>query len=346
MIASIHRSRGARLRTGAVVAVAMTSVLLASCSEGTSAPAATGGTGTTETSAGPWTFTDDRGETVTLDEAPTTIVAQTENALPALLNMGVPVAGAFGSAPIAGNPALEGLDTTGIESLGEVYGEINLEQMAVMQPDLIVTTHEPGFLDGFNDEKQAERTAQIAPIVAIEKSVPSTEALDRWVELGAALGADLESDELTAARERYEAAWSAFEAAAASTDVTVAFVSTDSDGMYVAGPPLWGDLLDWQSAGLNVVEPDETEEFAGYWELLSWENPDKYAVDVLLWDNRPYSYLLPPDELDLPPTWDKLPAVQAGQVGPWAAGTNTSWQAYAEHLEALTALIESSEKVT
>lgn len=98
------------------LASATATALLTACS-GT--PAGTDRTGTAE-----WRFTDDRGVTVTRPSRPARIVTN-DQAGAALASLGVRPIGMFGSAPMAQNPLLEGVDLAGIESIGEVYGEIN-----------------------------------------------------------------------------------------------------------------------------------------------------------------------------------------------------------------------------
>ncbi len=73
--------------------------------------------------AGPWTFTDDRGVEVTRPSRPSRI-ATNDKAGAALTSLGVRPVGIFSSARMDQNPILNGVDVAGIQSLGDVYGEI------------------------------------------------------------------------------------------------------------------------------------------------------------------------------------------------------------------------------
>jgi iron complex transport system substrate-binding protein len=96
--------------------------------------------GAGEAEAG-WLFTDDRGVTHTLAEVPDVVVAQAVSA-GGLWEYGVEVAGAFG--PLrrpdgTPDPSLGLAVPDAFASLGEVDGEVNLEALAALQPDIIVT---------------------------------------------------------------------------------------------------------------------------------------------------------------------------------------------------------------
>lgn len=96
----------------------------------------------------------------------------------------------------------------------------------------------------------------------------------------------------------------------------------------------------------RVPEPTDPDSTDQYFEILSWENADKYDADIILVDQRPGS----PPISEFPsfsPTWSKLPAVKAGQTFEWLPYVSTSdWGTYAAQFEALTALIEGAEDVT
>lgn len=141
--------------------------------------------------AGPWTFTDDRGVEVTRPSRPSRIVTN-DQAGAALTSLGIRPVGMFSSAPMDQNSILQGVDVAGIASLGEVYGEINVEKLAALAPELVVVPFDPrqdgpplGFVDGpVQDQVQA-----IAPIAAIDGIKDPAQVLARFAELAAALGA-------------------------------------------------------------------------------------------------------------------------------------------------------------
>ncbi|MFD2349903.1 ABC transporter substrate-binding protein [Nonomuraea ferruginea] len=94
--------------------------------------------------------------------------------------------------------------------------------------------------------------------------------------------------------------------------------------------------------GLDVVSPaSPTESEGGFWEVLSWENADKYEADVILVDARAQS--MKAGEMAKKPTWSELPAVKAGQVYPWRAAERYSYLGYAKVLEELKTNVDSAK---
>ncbi|MGW4794899.1 ABC transporter substrate-binding protein [Nonomuraea sp. NPDC004297] len=83
----------------------------------------------------------------------------------------------------------------------------------------------------------------------------------------------------------------------------------------VAYLPDHPDIAYWGELGLNIVSPERpTEREGGFWEVLSWENADRYQAGVILVDARSQSMKI--EETAAKPTWAKLPAVRAGQLYP------------------------------
>jgi len=121
---------------------------------------------------------------------------------------------------------LKGLDLTGIESAGEVYGEVNVEKLVALDIDLVVTAFDPrqngpifGFVEG-PVQGQVERTA---PIVAINAIEDLGGVIRRFEDLAASLGADAQAPEMVTARERFENAHADLRAAAAAKPDLLAF---------------------------------------------------------------------------------------------------------------------------
>lgn len=324
------------------------SLLLAACGgsdDGSSPDAATAAAPeatSTEPAGGPWTFTDDRGVGISLPALPLRIVAQ-EDAAAALWPLGVRPVGVFGNAPLGDNPQFEGVDLSEVESVGSVYGEINLEKLAALKPDLIVTpSWQPYGASGmgFKDDQQLDAVSRIAPIAAIEVTVAYADMVDRFHELAESLGVDVAAPDVTAARDELEAALEGLRAAVAGKPgLEVLAVSANADQVYVADPGGYSDLQEYHAAGIDVVVPKANIDFG--WETLSWERVDKYAADIILYDGR--AGTLTPEELAKRPTWARLPAVEAGQIGPWYVGTTYSLPFFTEHVKELTALIERSQ---
>jgi iron complex transport system substrate-binding protein len=94
------------------------------------------------------------------------------------------------------------------------------------------------------------------------------------------------------------------------------------------------DLHYFRSLGLDLVA-HSTDNF---FELLSWEQVNRYPADLILVDAR--NPQLQPEQLATNvPTWNALPAVQAGQVGAWYAAAPYSRRRLIPIMEELTELI-------
>jgi iron complex transport system substrate-binding protein len=296
----------------------------------------------TATRQGPWAFTDDRGVEVSLPRPPERIVAH-EYAVAALWDYGIRPVGIYGSVRLNEQPLFEGLDLSGIESVGEVWGEVNLEALAALRPELIITTFWPseGLLGGIKDDKLEKKMTAIAPIVGIHAQVPATTTIEHFEELAGALGKDIDSRELVAIRERYEQAIQTFKAAVEQKpDLRMMAVYADPEAFYVAKTADYSDLREYQAWGLEIVSGTSSDP---YWEQLSWENADKYAADLILYDARAHAPTL--DKLAEIPAWRRLPAVKARQLSPWHMEEAVSYRLFTAHIEELTAQIERSNVI-
>ncbi|MET8831879.1 ABC transporter substrate-binding protein [Streptomyces sp. NPDC004610] len=295
--------------------------------------------------SGPWSFEDDRGETVTADRAPATLVAFTGTAA-ALHDYGVTVQGVFGPTRTAdGKPDVQAgdLDIGEVTILGNEWGQFNIEKYAALAPDLLISTmyDDRGTLWYVPDESRDKILAVGAPTVGI--SVYDrllTGSLERMAALAASLGADLKATEVAAAKKRFEDAAARLRAAAAAKpDIKVLVGSAAADMFYVSGSNLSVDLEYFASLGVNFVEPPASAlaETGGWFETLSWENVNKYPADLILMDNRT-SAIQPADITE--GTWKQLPAVKAGQV---LSRDTEPILSYAKCEPMLTALAEALE---
>jgi iron complex transport system substrate-binding protein len=196
-------------------------------------------------------------------------------------------------------------------------------------------------------ESQEEITA-LAEVTALNVD-DGTNTLDaiigRHAELAASLGADLESESNAANKERYDAAVAALTAAAAANPVTVLACSAAAETFYASNPAMGNDMRFFTELGVNFVVPDALDEATGgYYELLSWENADKYPADVLFLDSRVQA--LQPDALTEFPTWNALPAVQEGQIVGWEAEPMYAYGLAAASIEALAEAITNAKKLS
>lgn len=328
-----------RRRLLAVGGAAALGTLLAACgTRGGSAP------------AGPaaWSFTDDRGTTVTADHVPARIVAFTGTAA-ALVDFGLAdlIVGVFGETTLSdGKPTKQAgnLDVGKVTIVGNAYGEFNIETFAALRPDLLVThMYEPGEL-WYVPEESKSKILQLAPAVAINVArVPLPTPIEHYAALARALGADLNAKPVADAKARFTAAAQRLrQAAEAKAGLTVMAASGSPDTFYVSDPRASADLDYFAQLGVHFVIPEKTDP-GGYYESLSWENADKYHADVIMLDDRTTS--LQPKDLAAKPTWAALPAVRAGQVVPWDAVPRFSYAGAAPLLDNLATAIESAKKV-
>jgi iron complex transport system substrate-binding protein len=297
--------------------------------------------------SGKWTFTDDKGVTVTLPEAPENLVIDVNAAAP-LWDFGIRPTALFGwNAASDGNFGDAGgnIDPEGIVIVGDTSEPIKLEDTVAVDPDVIITlTWTPDNPEDYWSI-QAELLPQvqaIAPIIAMSATGMADANTERFAELAAALGADLESDELKAAWATYDEASRAFDQALADkNDLKVAFFYIDDTSVYVASPTDWADLNMYLERGMDIVQPDA--EAGSFWEELSPEQALKYPSDILMSSTRMGAFT--PDELKAHPTFGQHPAIKAGQVYGWNQDFIQSYQGMAEAMDTLRAHLEQSEKI-
>ncbi|WP_433086027.1 ABC transporter substrate-binding protein [Dactylosporangium sp. CA-052675] len=312
---------------------------LAACGDGESGPGA--GPAASGTAGGPFAFTDDRGTAVTLPAAPKRIVAYVGTAA-ALHDFGVTAfAGTFG--PLKGadggkDPLAGDLDPAKVESLGNAWGEFNIEKYAALRPELLITNmYEANQLWYVPDESK-DKILGLAPSAGITVSRTSlAKVIQRYADLAKALGGDP-----AAGKARFDTAAAALKAAVrANGGLKVLAASASPDLLYVSDPKVYGELSYYQELGVEVIAPGAVT--GGYFENLSWENADKYQADVILLDNR--AQALQPKDLTAKPTWANLPAVKAGQVVPWQSEPRFSWAGCAGALETLAKALTGAKKV-
>lgn len=330
--------RRPRLRpaAGAALAGLAASLVLAACAASPdSSETPTGGSSaatdaSAEPSASGFEYTDARGTTVTLDTVPTTVVAQSSVAA-ALWDAGYHVAGVYGELTPDADGKLSyqagDIDLSQVKVIGQTYGEFDVEDYGLMDPDLLVDyTFDDSSL-WYVPAEQADQIYALAPSVAVPGNYTDTDsAIQTFVDLAAKLGADPDSAELASAKAAYDSALKDVGDVAAKSGLKVVVVSAGTDSLYVADPAHLPELSTLRNAGLDLIDPigGATDVFMQY----SWEQASDYSdADIILFDARTYDSI----KADLAniPTWANLPAVKAGQVYPWYAAAPYSYRAYA-----------------
>ena len=327
-----------RRLAGAVLTLAAVTALSSCGSDGASS----------SDSARSWSFTDDVGRTVTLDEQPTR-VAGLNDVVSSLWNYGLEPVATFGQTAAADDVQFEGRDLGGVAQVGSSYGQIDLEQLAAARPDVIVTSVYPtdsaGTLDtsgplyGFESVAQQEQVAEIAPIIAIAWKGSAADVIERTADLAAALGADLESDQVRAMRADYERASAALTTAAASGLTVLPVAAYPAEGFYMAKAADDPSLRLYRDLGVRFVDPGGSTYF---WETAGWEAVPQYRSDVILHSLRG---AMTPEQMQTQPTYQLLPAAQAGQVHPWEY-VGMDYRAQAAYMTKLAGWLSADRKVT
>ncbi|MDQ1019336.1 ABC transporter substrate-binding protein [Streptomyces afghaniensis] len=299
--------------------------------------------------SGPWSFKDDRGKNVQLDNVPANIVAFTGVAA-ALYDYGVSVKGVFGPTKTQdGKPDVQAgdMDISKVTILGNSWDQFNVEKYAALAPDVLISTmfDSAGTL-WYVPEASKDKIAKLAPSVGISVyDRQLTAPLQRMWELAESLGGDMKAAKVTDAKKRFEEASERLrKAAKAHPDIKVMAGSASQELFYVSGTNLSVDLEYFKALGVNFVEPPEKAKAkgGGWFESLSWENVDKYAADIIMMDDRS-SAIQPANITEA--TWKKLPAVKAGQVISRSAEPILSYDKCAPLVENLAKAIESAKKV-
>jgi iron-desferrioxamine transport system substrate-binding protein len=297
------------------------------------------------TGTGGWSFTDDLGRTVTVDERPTRIAGLTD-VVASLWNYGIEPVAAFGYTGISEDGRFAGRDLSGVAELGPMYGQIDLEALAAADPDLIVTHAYPvdaaGTIDpqaplyGFADIAQQEAVARIAPIVAIRMDGSAVQVIDRTAQLALALGAD--PAVVTGARAEYDDAAGRLRIAAASGLQVLVVAAYPTEGFYVAKAQDDPTLTAFADLGVRFVDPGGT---GYYWQPVSWENVGSLPADIVLESQIDE---MTADQILAQPVFARTPAGQARQVYPWVFAS-LDYAAQAAYMTEVAAHLASAHKV-
>lgn len=329
---------------GGIGAAAAAAAFLVACADDEDSPSASGNGGTSTATAGGFTFTDDRGITVTLPTRPVRIVAQADS-VAALHDLGIETIATFGEALPADTPQLASRGLGDMESVGEVWAEIDIEKLASLKPDLIVTrlypSTDPPIVWGIANESLVS-IERVAPIVTIDMLKVATHGLERFAELAAALGADLESSEVAADIQHFEDASEAVRTAAkAKSGLTFLGLSPTADNLYVAVPKDHPDIAYFVELGVDFVVPETTDPT---WATVSPERIGDYPADVFFIDARGTGGERPAwDAFEASDLAMSMPAAKAGQLVEWHAAPIFSYRDFAENLDTLAAAINEAK---
>ncbi|OIH94404.1 ABC transporter substrate-binding protein [Curtobacterium sp. MCBA15_001] len=333
-----------KLRSLLLTAVAASALLLAGCSStGTTASSADGGGSSAADRA--WSYEDATGTTVKVDHTPKRVVVLNDLAI-SFVQYGLHPVGTFGQLTMASDARFKGLDTKGITQLGKSYGDIDLEQLAALRPDLVVTSVYPtdakGTLDpkapayGFKDAEQQRQVAAIAPVVQVKWGGKGLDVINDVTGLAESLGA--EQSKVDAAEKRFDTAKTKLETVAKEQDLRVVSMYADGDGAYVTRPSDEPTLQMYSDFGVDLVTP-KPEGF--YWGIYSWENAGQISGDVLLLSQQGYQVA----DLEKQPTFADNAALAAGQVHSWTFPA-LDYASQAQYMTELAGWLQDSKKLS
>jgi iron complex transport system substrate-binding protein len=258
-----------------------------------------------------WTFTDDRGRTVSSSARPAKVLAYSRAAL-SLSDFGVACAGVFGSQ----HDADTGADAaTGLSSVG-AGADVSIDAVRELAPDLIVSVlYRDDTLYGIPPEVGA-KFESLAPTVGLRVGAGRTltEPLERFADLAVALGAPADLPATVQGRAALgEAARSVRLALEERAGLRVLALSAEAERVHLANPVAWPDLRYFLELGVGLLRLPVADDAS--WQTVLWDDVAEIPVDLILVDSRPVS--LGQAQLAAHPVWEILPAVQAGQVGSW-----------------------------
>jgi iron complex transport system substrate-binding protein len=240
------------------------------------------------------------------------------------------------------DPTFEGLDLSGVEVVGEAYGEIDLERLAAATPELVVTTsyrdESPELMYGFKDESQMEKVRALAPVVGVMQTGSALDVIRANEKLAAALGADVHGGRVDEDRADFETAAAELTEAAASGLTVLPLYAEEAGGIWFAKAPDDPALSYCRSLGVRFAEVGGKDY---YWHQASWENADLYPADIVLHSMRGS---LTSDQLMDQPTFARLPAARAGQLHPWKF-KSMDYPSQAAYLRELAGWLRSDRKV-
>jgi len=324
--------------------VLASALVLAGCSSAPSASQSNGPAAGGE--SGAWTYTDDTGKTVTLDQRPERIASYADYAL-GLMSTGIDPVAIFGRVDVATDKRFADYDLSDTAIVGNSYGEIDLETLAETAPELIVVgiypTDREGTLDlegalySLADVEQQEQLEKIAPIVAIEVGGAGSDVIASMTKLEEALGADEAT--IAAGKAEYDAAADDLKAAAEESGLEVTQMYADADGIYVVKPEDEPETQLYGELGVDFTDANPDGDY--YWDIYSWENAAQMMTgDVLLVNVEGFQE----DDLLKQPTFASHPALVAGQIHAWNQAA-LDYASQAAHMTELATILRESKKL-
>ncbi|OZC68061.1 hypothetical protein CH276_06675 [Rhodococcus sp. 06-470-2] len=306
---------------------------------------------TVDREEGPFTYTDGRGRTISLESQPTRIIADEESAA-ALMSYGIKPVAIWSTTPMSTSPILSCSDLSGIESVGESWGTFDFEKAASLDPDLVVGEFNPRFgqfgkLTTTADSSEADTIDQLAPTLGVTLDTTSTaKTIENYAGLASSLGVDLDTPQLADIKAEYDAAVANFEKVTSERQDLTGVGVWPLDVAYVLDPSADPDFGDYQRWGLEMYTPDGTDD--GYWKKVSWENVSTVDADVAF-VYHDVANAADVKLADIPgryPGFDAISAVDNQQMVLWDYGANKSYSRYTKTIDIYADALSKAKKVT
>lgn len=305
-----------------------------------------GSSSSADEAGGPWTYRDDRGAKISVDGKPRRMVAQSTVAA-ALSDLGLDdqIVGTFGPLKLPDgsvDPQAAGLDPEDVTDVtgGGEYGSLDLEKLAALKPDLIVTNMYIKPQLWYLNDATAKQVEKLAPTLAINfQGLDLVESIQSVEKVAAKLGADLKDDDVVEGHEAFDAATKRLAAVGDKlAGKTVLPVSATADLFYAGDPAQFPDISYYQSIGVPMADVKAKD--GAYWVELSWEKSDTYDADIVLWDNRLGAAGL--KSLKAQPVFSTIKGAKNDAYVPWGAVTPPSHEAYARVIDTLVNDLEEN----
>src|SRR5690606_25374013 len=114
-----------------------------------------------------------------------------QDAAAGLIPLGIRPVAIYADSAVADAKALQGLDLTGIEIIGQAWGEVDIEKAAALDPDLIVAEYWPLESSWSGGGDVVSQLTALAPITGPEQGASILTLIKDYEALATSLGADL-----------------------------------------------------------------------------------------------------------------------------------------------------------
>jgi iron complex transport system substrate-binding protein len=288
-----------------IVISLVASLALSACAPQPVAPAATAAPTQPPTTAVPTpqptpiTLVDGLGRTVTLSSPAQRIVSMAPSNTEVLFAVG---AGSqvIGRDEFSDYPE----EAKSLPTIGGSFGQYNLEEIAKLQPDLVLAAE-------INTPEQVQALENLGLAVYFLANPTEMEGVYRNLEIVGILTGHEEQAKILAGslRQRVQAVEAKVAGATGQPTVFYELDSTDPNAPYTAGPGTFIDLLIQMAGGISAGS-----QLSGQWAQISAEQLIVFNPEIILLGDAAYGVTV--ESVGQRPGWDAISAVQNRQGVP------------------------------